>query len=88
MSIFCVLCFINPIALRKAKTLWSFGLSECNTAKYVFWHLIRTTSYHSEVVLRDYFLSPLILMRSQNIFSLRKTRKYPKFITKNLPISR
>ena len=23
-------CFINPIALRTAKTLWSFGLSECN----------------------------------------------------------
>ena len=24
---------INPIALRKAKTLWSFGLSECNRVK-------------------------------------------------------
>ena len=22
--------FFNPIALRTAKTLWSFGLSECN----------------------------------------------------------
>ena len=22
--------FINPIALRMAKTLWSFGVSECN----------------------------------------------------------
>ena len=26
---FSVIVF-NPIALRKAKTLWSFGLSECN----------------------------------------------------------
>ena len=25
-------CF-NPIALRMAKTLWSFGLSECNRDK-------------------------------------------------------
>ena len=25
---------INPIALRTAKTLWSFGCSECNTVKY------------------------------------------------------
>ena len=24
---------INPIALRKAKTLWSFGHSECNRVK-------------------------------------------------------
>ena len=26
--------FINPIVLRKAKTLWSFGLSECNRVRY------------------------------------------------------
>ena len=25
--------FFNPIALRKAKTLWSFGLSGCNRFK-------------------------------------------------------
>ena len=25
--------FINPIALRTAKTLWSFGRSECNRVK-------------------------------------------------------
>ena len=24
---------LNPIALRAAKTLWSFGLSECNRVK-------------------------------------------------------
>ena len=24
---------MNPIALRKAKTLWSFGSSECNRVK-------------------------------------------------------
>ena len=24
---------LNPIALRMAKTLWSFGLSECNRVK-------------------------------------------------------
>ena len=24
------LCHFNPVALRMAKTLWSFGLSECN----------------------------------------------------------
>ena len=27
---FCFLFSINPIALRTAKTLWSFGRSECN----------------------------------------------------------
>ena len=25
--------FVNPIALRKAKTLWSFGHSECSRVK-------------------------------------------------------
>ena len=29
----CVLSLFNPIALRTAKTLWSFGRSECNRAK-------------------------------------------------------
>ena len=28
----------NPIALRNAKTLWSFGRSECNRVKMVFHH--------------------------------------------------
>ena len=28
-----VLVQLNPIALRKAKTLWSFGLSECKRVK-------------------------------------------------------
>ena len=26
----------NPIALRMAKTLWSFGYSECNRVKFCF----------------------------------------------------
>ena len=26
---------VNPIALRTAKTLWSFGLSECSRIMYV-----------------------------------------------------
>ena len=30
---FKVLCLFNPTALRKAKTLWSFGLSERNRIK-------------------------------------------------------
>ena len=25
--------FFNPVALRRAKTLWSFGPSECNRVK-------------------------------------------------------
>ena len=25
---------VNPIALRTAKTLWSFGCSECNRVKW------------------------------------------------------
>ena len=29
---------INPIALRTAKTLWSFGSSECNRLKMVTMH--------------------------------------------------
>ena len=29
-------CYFNPIALRKAKTLWSFGCSECNKVKLAF----------------------------------------------------
>ena len=35
---------VNPIALRKAKTLWSFGLSECKRVKvlraYLHLHVI------------------------------------------------
>ena len=27
-------CVFNPIALRTAKTLWSFGHSECNRVKW------------------------------------------------------
>ena len=27
------ICSFNPIALRMAKTLWSFGCSECNRVK-------------------------------------------------------
>ena len=26
-------CFLNPIALRKAKIVYNFGLSECNRVK-------------------------------------------------------
>ena len=26
---------LNPIALRKAKIVWNFGLSECNRVKHV-----------------------------------------------------
>ena len=26
--------WVNPVALRRAKTLWSFGLSECNMVKH------------------------------------------------------
>ena len=26
-------CFLNPIALRKAKIAYNFGLSECNRVK-------------------------------------------------------
>ena len=40
-----ILEIINPIALRMAKTLWSFGRSECNRVKVVICvhaHLIFT----------------------------------------------
>ena len=30
-----VLCFLNPIALRNAKIVYNFGLSECNSVKPV-----------------------------------------------------
>ena len=32
----CGVTFLNPIALRKAKIVCSFGLSECNRGKHVF----------------------------------------------------
>ena len=35
----------NSIALRKAKTLWSFGLSECKRVN-VCHHISLTTTYH------------------------------------------
>ena len=31
-----VLVHFNPIALRTAKTLWSFGRSECNRVKHKY----------------------------------------------------
>ena len=34
MSKYKNLTYINPIALRMAKTLWSFGRSECNMVKF------------------------------------------------------
>ena len=39
---------INPIALKTAKTLWSFGFSECNRVKIkVFiWNLDTLYFYH------------------------------------------
>ena len=30
-------CPLNPIALRKAKIVYNFGLSECNRVKEVLW---------------------------------------------------
>ena len=36
------ICIFNPIALRKAKTLWSFGHSECNRVN--LWHNWQTVS--------------------------------------------
>ena len=30
---FVPLCYFNPIALRKAKIVYNFGLSECNRVK-------------------------------------------------------
>ena len=47
--------FVNPIALRMAKTLWSFGPSECNRVKYrpLRRHLFQTTGIQSGSSLLD-----------------------------------
>ena len=39
---FCLLGKFNPIALRTAKTLWSFGRSECNRVNGVLneWKIV------------------------------------------------
>ena len=47
---------LNPIALRKAKTLWSFGLSECN----------RVTAINAQNwLLEDQVLFLLTLLHSE-----------------------
>ena len=35
-----ILILVNPFALRKAKTVYSFGLSECNKHKEHTFHII------------------------------------------------
>ena len=40
--------FINPIALRKAKFVCNFGLSECNRVNFLF--KIKGYTYHISVV--------------------------------------
>ena len=37
---------LNPLALRKAKTLWSFGLSECKRGKNVWYKYSIYTPHH------------------------------------------
>ena len=45
----------NPIALRTAKTLWSFGRSECNKVKHVILTKLQTFCYSEECVqLKSY----------------------------------
>ena len=39
------MCLLNPIALRMAKTLWSFGHSECNRVKLYRFNFFVVLSY-------------------------------------------
>ena len=45
--------YVNPIALRTAKTLWSFGHSECNRVKRKckFVYVVYATA---NLIVRDY----------------------------------
>ena len=66
-SAFCKNIF-NPIALRKAKTLLSFGLSECNGLK--------VTSVQSEANLKFFFVQYLSKSYTlQKIFMFDSTEK-------------
>ena len=73
---------INPITLRMAKTLWSFGHSECNRVKYSsfleprplcsesVWRAYKYTFMHVEVLLNAH---PPTLILAFSAF-------YPQFI--------
>ena len=50
---------LNPIALRTAKTVWSFGRSECNRVTYTFISSThKTAKMKVNVVEFAYYIDP------------------------------
>ena len=60
--------YLNPIALRMAETLWSFGLSECNRVKYYV--LLYLGLYYTNIALLHVVLVFSVLWQSKLILVL------------------
>ena len=60
-----VICTFNPIALRMAKTLWSFGRSECNRMKSLKLYGYTSRGSNSVISTFDSILNPIVLRKAK-----------------------